>query len=112
VRQAHELRLLLGDALSNKPFEVLDGKKVGLRGHVSASGIVATCVGCCNRSWLRRFRTAQRQGDIAELDLRADKILRARYRFDEGLSVHLLPRHRPPRRWREIGTADALQRPI
>jgi len=27
-RQAHELRMLLGDALSNQPFEVLDGKKV------------------------------------------------------------------------------------
>jgi trehalose 6-phosphate synthase/phosphatase len=28
TRQAHELRLLLGDALSNQPFEVLEGKKV------------------------------------------------------------------------------------
>jgi trehalose 6-phosphate synthase/phosphatase len=28
VRQAHELRLLLGDALSNQPLEVLEGKKV------------------------------------------------------------------------------------
>jgi trehalose 6-phosphate synthase/phosphatase len=28
VRQAHELRMLLGDALSNQPFEVLEGKKV------------------------------------------------------------------------------------
>ena len=27
-RQAHELRLLLGDALSNQPLEVLEGKKV------------------------------------------------------------------------------------
>ena len=27
-RQAHELRMLLGDALSNQPFEVLEGKKV------------------------------------------------------------------------------------
>jgi trehalose 6-phosphate synthase/phosphatase len=28
VRQAHELRMLLGDALSNQPLEVLEGKKV------------------------------------------------------------------------------------
>jgi trehalose 6-phosphate synthase/phosphatase len=28
TRQAHELRMLLGDALSNQPFEVLEGKKV------------------------------------------------------------------------------------
>ena len=28
ARQAHELRMLLGDALSNQPFEVLEGKKV------------------------------------------------------------------------------------
>lgn len=28
VRQAHELRVLLGDALSNQPLEVLEGKKV------------------------------------------------------------------------------------
>ena len=28
ARQAHELRLLLGDALSNQPLEVLEGKKV------------------------------------------------------------------------------------
>jgi trehalose 6-phosphate synthase/phosphatase len=27
-RQAHELRMLLGDTLSNQPFEVLEGKKV------------------------------------------------------------------------------------
>ena len=27
-RQAHELRMLLGDALSNQPLEVLEGKKV------------------------------------------------------------------------------------
>jgi trehalose 6-phosphate synthase/phosphatase len=27
-RQAHELRMLLGDALSNQPLEVVDGKKV------------------------------------------------------------------------------------
>ena len=28
VRQAHELRMLLGDALSNQPLEVVEGKKV------------------------------------------------------------------------------------
>ena len=28
ARQAHELRVLLGDTLSNQPFEVLEGKKV------------------------------------------------------------------------------------
>jgi trehalose 6-phosphate synthase/phosphatase len=28
ARQAHELRMLLGDTLSNQPFEVLEGKKV------------------------------------------------------------------------------------
>jgi trehalose 6-phosphate synthase/phosphatase len=28
VRQAHELRMVLGDALSNQPLEVLEGKKV------------------------------------------------------------------------------------
>jgi trehalose 6-phosphate synthase/phosphatase len=28
ARQAHELRMLLGDVLSNQPFEVLEGKKV------------------------------------------------------------------------------------
>jgi len=28
TRQAHELRMLLGDALSNQPFEVLEGSKV------------------------------------------------------------------------------------
>jgi trehalose 6-phosphate synthase/phosphatase len=28
VRQAHELRMLLGDTLANQPFEVLEGKKV------------------------------------------------------------------------------------
>jgi trehalose 6-phosphate synthase/phosphatase len=28
MRQAHELRLLLGDLLSNQPLEVLEGKKV------------------------------------------------------------------------------------
>jgi trehalose 6-phosphate synthase/phosphatase len=28
ARQAHELRMLLGDALSNQPFEVIEGKKV------------------------------------------------------------------------------------
>jgi trehalose 6-phosphate synthase/phosphatase len=28
ARQAHELRMLLGDALSNQPFEVLEGRKV------------------------------------------------------------------------------------
>jgi trehalose 6-phosphate synthase/phosphatase len=28
LRQAHELRMLLGDALSNQPIEVLEGKKV------------------------------------------------------------------------------------
>jgi trehalose 6-phosphate synthase/phosphatase len=28
ARQAHELRMLLGDALSNQPFEVVEGKKV------------------------------------------------------------------------------------
>lgn len=28
ARQAHELRMLLGDALSNQPFEVLEGEKV------------------------------------------------------------------------------------
>jgi trehalose 6-phosphate synthase/phosphatase len=28
ARQAHELRMLLGDALSNQPWEVLEGKKV------------------------------------------------------------------------------------
>ena len=28
ARQAHELRMVLGDALSNQPFEVLEGKKV------------------------------------------------------------------------------------
>jgi len=28
TRQAHELRMLLGDALSNQPFEVIEGKKV------------------------------------------------------------------------------------
>jgi trehalose 6-phosphate synthase/phosphatase len=28
TRQAHELRMLLGDTLSNQPFEVLEGKKV------------------------------------------------------------------------------------
>ncbi|MGH9409799.1 MAG: bifunctional alpha,alpha-trehalose-phosphate synthase (UDP-forming)/trehalose-phosphatase [Vicinamibacterales bacterium] len=28
ARQAHELRMLLGEALSNQPFEVLEGKKV------------------------------------------------------------------------------------
>jgi trehalose 6-phosphate synthase/phosphatase len=28
ARQTHELRLLLGDVLSNQPLEVLEGKKV------------------------------------------------------------------------------------
>jgi trehalose 6-phosphate synthase/phosphatase len=28
TRQAHELRMLLGDALSNQPFEVIEGRKV------------------------------------------------------------------------------------
>jgi trehalose 6-phosphate synthase/phosphatase len=28
ARQAHELRMLLGDALSNQPFEVIEGRKV------------------------------------------------------------------------------------
>ena len=28
ARQAHELRMLLGDLLSNQPLEVLEGKKV------------------------------------------------------------------------------------
>jgi trehalose 6-phosphate synthase/phosphatase len=28
ARQAHELRMLLGDALSNQPYEVLEGRKV------------------------------------------------------------------------------------
>jgi trehalose 6-phosphate synthase/phosphatase len=28
ARQAHELRMLLGDVLSNQPFEVIEGKKV------------------------------------------------------------------------------------
>jgi trehalose 6-phosphate synthase/phosphatase len=28
VRQAHELRMLLSDTLSNEPFEVVEGKKV------------------------------------------------------------------------------------
>jgi trehalose 6-phosphate synthase/phosphatase len=42
ARQAHELRLLLGDALSNQPFEVLEGRKVieiRLRG--ISKGVVA-----------------------------------------------------------------------
>ena len=40
ARQAHELRMLLGDALSNQPLEVLEGKKVieiRLRGVTKAS---------------------------------------------------------------------------
>ena len=54
-RQAHELRMLLGDALSNQPFEVLEGKKVvevRLRGvskaavgrHVSEPGDTPTAI--------------------------------------------------------------------
>jgi trehalose 6-phosphate synthase/phosphatase len=42
ARQAHELRMLLGDALSNQPWEVLEGKKVieiRLRG-VSKAAVV------------------------------------------------------------------------
>jgi trehalose 6-phosphate synthase/phosphatase len=44
IRQAHELRMLLGDALSNQPLEVLEGNKVievRLRGISKA--VVAQC---------------------------------------------------------------------
>jgi trehalose 6-phosphate synthase/phosphatase len=46
ARQAHELRMLLGDLLSNQPLEVLEGKKVievRLRG--VSKGVVAQRVG-------------------------------------------------------------------
>jgi trehalose 6-phosphate synthase/phosphatase len=46
ARQAHELRMLLGDVLSNQPLEVLEGKKVievRLRG--VSKGVVAQRVG-------------------------------------------------------------------
>jgi trehalose 6-phosphate synthase/phosphatase len=46
ARQAHELRMLLGDVLSNQPLEVLEGKKVievRLRG--VSKGLVAQHVG-------------------------------------------------------------------
>ena len=42
ARQAHELRLLLGDALSNQPLEVLEGKKViEVRVRGVSKGVVA-----------------------------------------------------------------------
>jgi trehalose 6-phosphate synthase/phosphatase len=41
-RQAHELRMLLGDALSNQPLEVLEGKKViEIRCRGISKGVVA-----------------------------------------------------------------------
>jgi trehalose 6-phosphate synthase/phosphatase len=49
VRQAHELRMLLGDALSNQPLEVLEGRKVievrmrGISKAVVAQRILAAC---------------------------------------------------------------------
>ena len=43
ARQAHELRMLLGDALSNQPLEVLEGKKViEVRFRGISKAIVAT----------------------------------------------------------------------
>jgi trehalose 6-phosphate synthase/phosphatase len=46
ARQAHELRMLLGDALSNQPFEVLEGKKViEVRMRGVSKSVVAQCVG-------------------------------------------------------------------
>jgi trehalose 6-phosphate synthase/phosphatase len=42
ARQAHELRMLLGDALSNQPLEVLEGKKViEVRVHGITKAVVA-----------------------------------------------------------------------
>jgi len=41
-RQAHELRMLLGDALSNQPFEVLEGSKVV---EVRLRGVTKAAVG-------------------------------------------------------------------
>jgi trehalose 6-phosphate synthase/phosphatase len=47
MRQAHELRMLLGDLLSNQPLEVLEGKKVievrwrGVSKRVVAQRVVA-----------------------------------------------------------------------
>ena len=44
-RQAHELRMLLGDALSNQPLEVLEGKKViEVRFRGISKAVVAHCV--------------------------------------------------------------------
>ncbi|MGD9904822.1 MAG: bifunctional alpha,alpha-trehalose-phosphate synthase (UDP-forming)/trehalose-phosphatase [Vicinamibacterales bacterium] len=58
ARQAHELRMLLGDALSNQPFEVIEGRKVievRLRGvskalvaqrvHTEAAGSFVVAIG-------------------------------------------------------------------
>jgi trehalose 6-phosphate synthase/phosphatase len=51
ARQAHELRMLLGDALSNQPLEVLEGSKVievrlrGIGKAVVGNGLTARCGG-------------------------------------------------------------------
>jgi trehalose 6-phosphate synthase/phosphatase len=52
ARQAHELRMLLGDALSNQPLEVLEGSKViEVRLHGIGKAVVSngTAVRCCSQ---------------------------------------------------------------
>lgn len=56
LRQAHELRMLLGDALSNQPLEVLEGKKViEVRFRGISKALVAATPGAASASTVVAF---------------------------------------------------------
>ena len=65
ARQAHELRMLLGDALSNQPLEVLEGKKV----------IEVRLRGVSKAAVAHRIGFAEADGIIAVGDDRTDEDL-------------------------------------
>jgi trehalose 6-phosphate synthase/phosphatase len=67
ARQAHELRMLLGDALSNQPLEVIEGRKVievRLRGVSKAVVAHRVCAECVDGQFVTAFGDDRTDEDL------------------------------------------------
>ena len=109
ARQAHELRMLLGDALSNQPLEVLEGKKVievRLRG-VSKAVVARSRAPAARRRHLHRRhrRRPHRRRPVS----RAAAVEHHRRGRAHG-EPRALPRRRLSRRARVAAPADCTGR--
>ena len=99
ARQAHELRMLLGNALSNQPLEVLEGKKVieiRLRG--ASKAVVAHRI---------RAQAVADSAVIAIGDARTDDDL---FRALPASSVTVAVGRRPTRARFRVADSDAVRR--